>query len=208
MEKVISLSLVLCLFCSCKTDKNARQAEADAAQKDFVIVPGERVGLIRANTTEAEVEQYYGVDNIKIQEVPIAEGDVREGVLLFPGTKNELEIVWDIAANFGQPDFIRISQDDTDWKTQEGITVGTTLEALEKINGKPFKFYGFGWDYGGLVTNWNGGKLNNYLLVALIPQNFDKLDTTLQGEVELSSDDPKVRELQAKIGSIVITFQQ
>ncbi len=206
MEKVISVSLVLCLFFSCKTDKNARQA--DEAQKDFVIVPGERVGLIRANTTEAEAEQYYGIDNIKMQEVPIAEGDAREGVLIFPGTKNELEIVWDIAANFGQPDFIRISQDDTDWKTQEGITVGTTLEALEKINGKPFKFYGFGWDYGGLVTNWNGGKLNSYLLVALIPQNFDKLDATLQGEVELSSDDPKVRELQAKIGSIVITFQQ
>ncbi len=206
MKKVIAVSLVLYLFLSCKMDKSTNQT--DATQKDFVIVPGERVGLIRATTTEAEVEQYYGAKNIKIQEVPIAEGDTREGVLLFPGTKNELEIVWDIAADFGQPEFIRISQDNTDWKTQDGITVGTTLETLEKINGKPFKFYGFGWDYGGLVTNWNDGKLNSYLLVALIPQNFDKLDNTLRGEVELSSDDPKVRELQAKIGSIVITFQQ
>ncbi|GAB3898789.1 hypothetical protein [Spirosoma agri] len=30
---------------------------------------------------------------------------------------------------------------------------------MEKRNGKPFRLWGFEWDYGGLVSNWQAGKL-------------------------------------------------
>jgi len=45
------------------------------------------------------------------------------------------------------------------------------------------------------------------LIVALIPQNIEALREEMLGDVELSSDDPQVRELRAKIGSLVVTFE-
>jgi len=79
--------------------------------------------------------------------------------LLFQGTKNEVEFVWrDDSVNFSGLAYISIAGKETDWKTEEGITLGTNLKELEKLNQKPFTFYGFGWDYSGM-TNWEDGHL-------------------------------------------------
>ncbi|MFN7115351.1 MAG: hypothetical protein ACK4TA_01045 [Saprospiraceae bacterium] len=207
MKKVLSFALILLLL-GCASDAKKNTANnAVAGQKDFMIVPGERVGLITSATTEAVLQELYGTQDIDIQSISIAEGDTQEGVVLYPGTRNELEIIWESAASEGTPAFVRIGKDSTEWHTPEGITIGTTLEKLEDLNGKPFTFYGFEWDYGGLITDWNDGKLSEYLIIALVPQNFAKLTDDLLGEVQLSSDDPRVRALQAKVGSIVVTFR-
>lgn len=44
------------------------------------------------------------------------------------------------------------------WHTQTNIRVGTNLKDLEKINGRPFKFTGLGWDLGGTIDA-KGGQL-------------------------------------------------
>lgn len=208
MRKVLLAGILLALI-SCANDaKNKNSGETAGLTNDFIIIPGERVGSITATTTEAELQEMFGVDKVKIQSIPIAEDATQEGVILYPGTPNEIEIIWETAASEGKPAFIRIGKDSTQWRTPDGITVGTSLEKLEEINGKPFKFYGFDWDYGGLVTNWNEGKLTSNLVIALVPQNFEALGNEMLGEVRLSSDDPKVRALQPKIGSIVVTFDR
>ena len=40
-----------------------------------------------------------------------------------------------------------------------GVRMGTTLAELVARNGAPIDFSGFGWDYGGAVAGFNGGKL-------------------------------------------------
>ncbi|MDX1943446.1 MAG: hypothetical protein SFU99_22965 [Saprospiraceae bacterium] len=207
MKQIFSIALILLWFSACKSDSKSSEATSSSEEKDFLIVPGARIGLITGSTTEAEVEKAYGEDNIEIKSLDVAEGEQREGVLVFPNTKNELEIIWELEADIGKPAFIRLGKENSDWRTAEGIGVGTTLEKLEELNGRPFTFYGFEWDYGGLVSDWNGGNISPYLIIALIPQNFDKLSSDLLGEVQLSSDDPKVRALGAKVGSIVLTFE-
>lgn len=208
MKKVLLFAFLLVLMNCTNDTKSKNSTENVVSTNDFTIVPGERVGMITANTTEAKLQETYGADKIKIQSVPIAEGDIQEGVVLYPGTSNEIEIIWETAASEGTPAFIRIGKDSTQWKTSEGITVGTSLEKLEEINGKPFTFYGFEWDYGGLVMDWNGGKLTSNLVIALVPQNFEAMGDDMLGEVQLSSDDPKVRALQPRVGSIVVTFNR
>ena len=47
----------------------------------------------------------------------------------------------------------------TKWKLPYGLKVGMSLQELEAINGKPLSFYGFEWDNGGLVFDWNKGNL-------------------------------------------------
>lgn len=208
MKKFLPLLLLCGLLGSCKNDaaKKSENANITNAVNDFKIIPGSRVGLITANTTEAQLEQLYGAENLKMQRIVVAEGEEQAGVILFPDTDKEIEIIWQMASSEGKPAFIRISKDSTVWKTEEGITIGSSLEALEKANGKPFEFYGFEWDYGGLVTNWNGGNFNSNIIVALVPQRFNVLKENMLGEIPLSSADPEIRALNARVGSIVITF--
>jgi hypothetical protein len=206
MKKVLWFAILLSvLSCSNEVGKKTT-TEAANRTNDFVVIPGERVGMITGNTTEAALLELYGKENVQIQSVPIAEGDAQEGVVLFPNTPNAIEIIWETATSEGTPAFVRIGNDSTEWQTPEGITVGTSLEKLEEVNGKPFIFNGFEWDYGGLVTDWQAGKLSKNLVIALVPQNFDALGSGLSGEVQLSSDDPRVRTLRARVGSIVVTF--
>ena len=174
---------------------------------DFIIVPGQRVGAITAASTEADIKELYGEDNVEYRSVHIGEGESQPGIAVFPNTPDELEIVWDIAAATGNPEFIRISNENTAWRTVQGVTVGTSLKELEKINGKPFQLYGFGWDYGGLVSDWKSGKLNSHLIIALEPADWEEVGPEVSGDIILSSDDPKVRKLNARVASMVVTFE-
>lgn len=206
MKKFLPMLLLCGMLGSCKNDASKAVANGSNPINDLKVIPGSRVGMITAHTTEAELERLYGAENLKIERIPVAEGEAQEGVILFPGTRKEIEIIWQAANSEGTPAFVRITRDSTDWKTEEGITIGSSLEALEQANGKPFDFYGFEWNYGGLVTNWNAGKFNPNFVVALVPQNFMALTKAMLGEKQLSSADIKVRALKAKVGSIVITF--
>lgn len=211
MKKIFPVLVLLALVWSCNNEPKKSETQGSnstlSQYDDFLIVPGKRVGMITSESTEADVESAYGADNIKLTSLDMGEGEEELGVVLFPDTKNELEIVWELEASIGKPSFVRISKENGEWATEDGVQIGTTLEKLEEINGRPFSFYGFEWDYGGLVADWNGGNLSPYLIVALVPQDFEALEEELFGEVVLSSNDPKVRKLQAKVGSIVVAFK-
>lgn len=125
--------------------------------------------------------------------------------LLFPETKNEVEFVWeDDSAHFCKLAYISIAGQQTDWKTKEGITIGTRLKELEKLNKKPFTFYGFDWDYSGL-TSWEDGHLDQRKVFVNLDYppdiNSDDLDALL-GDREFKSNsklaqkvNPVVREV-------------
>lgn len=177
-----------------------------AKAPDFTIEPGKRVGGINATSTEADIKVLYGEDQVEFRSVYIGEGESQPGIAVFPNTPNELEIVWDIAAATGTPEFIRVSQEGGDWHTVQGVKVGLTLEGLEQINGRPFSIFGFGWDYGGLVTDWQGGKLDSHLIIALVPAKPEAVGPKVSGDRAFSSDDPNIRAVEPRVGSMVITF--
>ncbi len=211
MKKFLVVFVLSLLLLNCRdAPKDNASEENDTTFEqydDFLIVPGRRVGMVTSESTEAEVEMAYGEENVRFTSLDMGEGEEELGVIVFPDTKNALEIVWELEASIGKPAFVRLSKENGAWATEQGVQVGTSLEKLEEINGQPFTFYGFEWDYGGLVTDWNGGNLSPYLIVALIPQNIEALREEMLGDVELSSDDPQVRELRAKVGSLVVTFE-
>ena len=49
------------------------------------------------------------------------------------------------------------------WHTREGITLGTNLQTLEKLNGKAFRFRSFEGERGGEILDWGQGKLSRTL---------------------------------------------
>jgi hypothetical protein len=101
--------------------------------------------------------------------------------LLFPGTNNRVEFVWlDDSISFSSLVYINIAGQETDWKTEEGITLGTKLKDLEKLNHKPFTFYGFGWDYGGSAT-WDNGRLQERKIFVSLEYPGDSMPTEFEG---------------------------
>lgn len=126
-----------------------------------------------------------------------------QNTLLFPETANQVEFVWlDDSVTFSGLAYINITGQGTAWKTQEGISLGTNLKELEKLNGKPFTFYGFGWDYGGAVT-WEDGHLQERKIFVSLEYEAESMPAEFEGllgDHEVRSDS----ELAQKANPIVV----
>lgn len=100
----------------------------------------------------------HGADNVVDQVLPGAEGESYTATVLYPNDPaRRLEIVWRDDATRTSPASITVSGDESTWVGPNALSLGQTLTDVEMANGKPFQLWGFGWDYGGWVSAWNGG---------------------------------------------------
>ena len=214
------LSLAAALFLAlpaCQPGGSAGDGEAATTDStevqdpryDYSIDPGERVGLIELNrSSKAEVMEAYG-DLAKADSVYLAEGMFGPGIMVFPEQdRNRLEIYWDEELDKDRPSFIRITGADgaTDWATKEGITIGSKLSEVQAANGQAFELYGFGWDYGGYVSNWKGGQFNNNLGLRFEPPANAQVPADMLGETILSSDSEALQEIDPVVVEMSLSF--
>lgn len=166
---------------------------------DFTISPKERVGKIIPTSTEADLKKIYGNSNVKTYEVDVGEGDVVEGTIVFPDTNKELTIEW--KKNKASPERITIYRSDTPWNTISGISIGTTLEELERINGGSFMLTGFEWDYPGRTVSWEKGKLPIQLQLDLDSEVkiSNKELMQVSGDSNFSSNNPIIKKMKLKV---------
>jgi hypothetical protein len=163
-----------------------------AFQNDFLLDE-----LLRFDSYK-ELKKVFGEDVIMSRQYypdEIGRMGVNQNTLLFPGTKNQVEFVWlDDSINFNGLAYINLVGHETDWRTSEGITLGTSLKQLEAYNKKPFTFYGFGWEGRG-AANWQEGRLFNRkifvsleLAVDYIAPEFEQLigDHVIRSDSELA----------------------
>jgi len=195
---------------------------ARAADENFIIVPGRNVGPLRPGTSETELRKLFGAAQVKSDKVYIGEGFVCEGAVLFPNdTRRTADIVWIDVMHRARPLHVMISSKKTLWRTSEGVTLGTSLKELERLNGRPFKFLGFGWDYSGTVVSWEGGKLETFksaqehgyrLILRLSPDPSAETTTSesdrISGDRELLSSDPLIQRLNPKVYDLEYDFDQ
>jgi hypothetical protein len=115
-----------------------------------VVAPGDTLASVRARHGEA---------NVVAGKVPGAEGEEFDGWILFPGDASRKAFVY--LDDAGRPASVRVIDDAgrSRWRREDGIRIGATLDELVALNGKPVRFMGFDWDYGGGITGWNGGAL-------------------------------------------------
>lgn len=154
--------------------------------------------------SEAALKAAFG-DSVKSSRGYLPEGEgTYPNTLLFPETGNEVVFVWDDTILLSKLSFIRIRGARSDWQTAEGIKLGTTLKELEKLNGKPFSFYGFGWDYSGFV-NWQEGTLQKRKIGAqlmlpgeTVPKEFE----ALLGDQEMKSSDALAQKANPVVDGI------
>lgn len=131
--------------------------------------------------------------------IPGAEGTEVKGVILFDRLKSRhLDITfWDDAME--HVSMVSPGEGAVAWTGPQGVHVGSTLKYIEGVNGKPFTITGFGWDYGGYVADFKGGRLDHLTGGCKLMLRFDR-DTAEMPEgisgdgVTVSSDDPRVQK--------------
>ncbi len=210
--KNLSFLLLLLCFIACKfnsEDKKYNTPKAIDASKNIVnwtCVPGEKVGLINKNFTEAAIIKAYGKENVSRQEISMGEGEVVTSTVLFPKTANEIFISWQLDKPFQVISEVLIENENSPWTTNQGVGIGTTLTELVKINGKDFQFAGFEWDYSGYTNDWQDGNISKNLAVFLEPTNPEAVYPGLLGDSLFSSNHPKAKTADLKVRSMIIRF--
>jgi hypothetical protein len=224
--------LGLVLLCSCRpaahddtaTSGNApattaagtSASKAPAQPQTSATVPATWIlpGDFSPDTTLQDLQRRFGTDNVKAQEIPGAEGESFRGVVLFADDPTRRATVY-----FQDPQnllglaMVSIDEDRSQWKLASGVGIGTSLSELRRINGKPFTFSGFDWDYGGTIIDWHGGKLapaSDEAVFARIQLRMPQGDVGdkayPQGDSRFSSDDPRWKDLDITIGGISVNF--
>lgn len=167
-------------------------------------------GAFAKDSTHERVVQAFGKQNVVFQTVPGPEGTKLKATVVYPkDPKRRLEITWWDEKGRKRPSNIA-ARDPSTWATSNGIKVGSTLAAVEALNGKPFKLSGFDWDYGGRVTNWQGGKLAGPChLTLMFGQAENAPEANAQkvlGDQEFLSNDPNMRAVKPTVFEVAIGY--
>ena len=190
----------------------------DSASKtpasEWQIVPG-RAGPITVGSSEAELRQRYGPTVVESTRIDIGEGETMAGAVLYPADRlRRAEIVWQDSVNRRRPARLILRGDRTLWQLNRGISLGTNLQELERLNGRSFILAGFGWDYAGVVTDWKGGALDSSLAgikLYLDPgsaQYESKPYSQVLGDQDYSSSLPPMQQLNPRVATIFVDFER
>ena len=204
MENKVSRRAVLLSLIGLLQLASFVSSESAGRNPKFVIAP-ENVGGITPSSTRADVEKLFGSKNVEPYDVPVGEGMTVEGTQVFGGTKDRLTIEWKTT---GTPERITIAGIGTEWKTPEGITVGSNLKEVEAVNGKPFTLTGFEWDYPGRTVSWEGGKMPSQLQLEF---DYSKVlsqeeESQVIGDRDFSSSHPVMQKKQLRVNSIYVRW--
>jgi hypothetical protein len=129
---------------------------ADLAADATYLMPG----FIDKSISIDNLRRRFGAANVKRATLDGAEGETFKGIVLFandPSRRAELLFAdQERARGIGS---IRVRGKQSRWHLANGVHLGMSLQELAAANGKPLSFNGLDWDYGGVVTDFHGGKL-------------------------------------------------
>jgi hypothetical protein len=174
---------------------SGKPAEVTSANTIDCLTP------IHVGDTYQSLAVAYG-NNAQLGMIPGAEGTESQGLLLYamvPSRKLYVSF-WDAAMRHVSR--IEPGEKAVAWTGPEGIHVGSTLDYIEKVNGKPFTISGFGWDYGGYAADFKGGRLDRLSGGCSISLRFDSdiLPEGVSGDgVMVESDDPRLKAARVKV---------
>ncbi len=189
----------------------------DSGPNEWRLSAFDSLSRVGSGTTHAELVERYGTENLSEGETHLGEGEMAPATILFPDdSTRRLEIVWSDPQNRGGVERITLSGDRSMWWVAPGITLGTSLDSLVAMNGKPITFYGFDWDYGGTIADWNGGNLagldspERRVLIRLGYDDsfYERLTEeerrTIAGDQEIGSDLPLFSNAPVSVREILL----
>ena len=170
-------------------------------------------GAFAKDSSHLKLATVYKSENVDFTEVDATEGKKLMASVLFPkDPKRRLEVWWANEAARSETYLIVINGQST-WTAPKGLRLGLQLAALEKLNGKPFKFKGFDKDGVGLVSDWQGGALEQLpggcrVGVYLKPDAKAPADAraAMPNDKEFLSADATARAAKPAVSEIIIGY--
>ncbi len=161
------------------------------------------LGPVTQKMSAHEILARFGRD-ARRADIPGAEGEVAKGVVLYPNDPSRrLEITfWDDAQTAVSD--VSAGPKATAWTGPSGLHPGSTLAEVVAANGHNFGLSGFGWDYGGYVTNFWGGALLKPAGGCAVQIRFGlphgaRISRTIEGDRDLNSTLPEVKAADPRI---------
>jgi len=176
---------------------------------DSIIVPGERVGAITHETSRQVLAELYGEAHLKDEDIAVGEGETEPGTVVNTGTNKTFTVIW---TDNTRTTPASVTGFGADWKTPEGIGIGTSFQELEEKLGK-FELYGFEWDYGGTVVlgETQLAKYDGVLTIRVQPA--DNVSETASKEYEavlgdslFPSTDPNFQKLGITVKELIVSL--
>lgn len=127
-----------------------------APVRDYVLP-----GALAPDIGVEQLRQLFGAGNVVIDEhLPGAEGEQFRGVRLFPDDPaRRARLYFQDSETLHGLSLAIVDDAGSRWRLDNGVGIGMPLAQLARLNGKPLRFSGLDWDYGGTVSDWNGGAL-------------------------------------------------
>jgi opacity protein-like surface antigen len=174
------------------------------------------------NVSAADLRARFGGEHVGVAPVPWggAEGDYSQGTALFVKEPNaKLEISWYDKAGERNPAWVSVRGNRSRWRTPAGITLGSHLRTIEKLNAGPFRLLGFGTDVSGTVMSWSEGRLATQdsggcrvrLRLGVVWESTEDgrspLFRQLIGEREFSSGHPAMQSLNPSVYELFLQYR-
>lgn len=206
MKKLLFVITAVTFLYSCANDKKQEKEIVDAKSEikiDSTLITDTSWGVIRTNNNFENLQQLFGDANVVDERICGPECvDSIDVTKIYKGTSKEITIYWDTEDYHKLINLIESVQENAPYHTAAGIKIGSTLKDLLIENGQPINFLGFGWDYGGAVTNLNHGKLDDTYIKFRVDLKGESADNDLMGDIELNTAMPAVKK---NIDNIVVS---
>jgi hypothetical protein len=167
-------------------------------------------GPFAPDTTAVNLAADFGQANVTGGQVMEPGGSLAPGTVILPGDPAlRVDVAWADAIDMNTPRRVAFTEAST-W-TVNGIGIGSGLAAVEKANGRPFRIQGFAGAGGGVVADWQNGRLANIGNGCELGLQFALPATASQGKVSstrsLSSSDPAVRAANPTVGLFWVLYR-
>jgi hypothetical protein len=207
--KIISICLLALPFFSCN-EREKDNPEQTPANTDSLLITETNWGMIRQNMGLEDLRELFGGNEVKDSTIYGPEGmDTLQVTFLLSGKPGEIIVNWRDSFYHQKISFIEAYNPASPYHTERGLKIGSSLKELLAANGKQINFTGFGWDYGGYIMSYNGGKLDSADILFTL-SGFEEMPDGLYGDSELNTSDSLVQKYldKIRIGSMMLRFNE
>lgn len=181
-------------------------------------------GPFRPDASAASLAKQFGARNVVNSDIDVGEGLTEPGAIIFgTSSMDRVEVLWLEPEAARRLRRVSVRQPTTSrpasqWRTSGGLALGTHLRDVERLNGRVFQLAGFGWDYGGTVMSWAGGKFDTdqpsacrtrarFTTGESLTEEHQRWRRDVIGDRDFSSGHPAMQALDPYVYEIWLDYQ-
>jgi len=175
-------------------------------------------GVFGRDTSHEALVKAFGAENVVYKKIDAPQGSTGMATIVFERDRERRFLIeWRDEEKRARPIYIGIDGS-SKWIAPLGIKIGTLIAEVEKQNGRPFRLNGFGWDLGGAARfGTDDGRLGNLPGGCHLGLTFEPTAEglplggryrTLNGNHDLRSDMPLLREVKPAVVEIFIVYAE